>query len=109
MTQPKIKIKKGDQVIVLTGSKSIKGSVGTVKKVLPTEGRVVVEGVNVIRRHLKPSAQNPDGVMTKEASIHISNVAFYDSNVGKAAKLGYKLTDEGKKVRYSKRTGEIIS
>ena len=100
------KIKKGDQVVVLTGKD--KGRKGAVLKVLPTEGRVVVQGVNVVQRHTRPSQANPQGgIVTKEATIHVSNVAHVDSN-GKPTRVGFKIEGD-KKVRVAKTTGEVIN
>jgi large subunit ribosomal protein L24 len=100
------KIKKGDQVVVLTGKD--KGRKGAVLKVLPTEGRVVVQGVNVVQRHTRPSQANPQGgIITKEATIHVSNVAHVDSN-GKPTRVGFKIEGD-KKVRVAKTTGDVIN
>ena len=100
------KIKKGDQVVVLTGKD--KGRKGAVLKVLPSEGRVVVQGVNVVQRHTRPSQANPQGgIITKEATIHVSNVAHVDSN-GKPTRVGFKVEGD-KKVRVAKTTGEVIN
>ncbi|MCZ8088416.1 MAG: 50S ribosomal protein L24 [Brevundimonas sp.] len=99
------KIKKGDRVVVLTGKD--KGRAGKVLRVLPTEQRVVVEGINVVQRHTRPSQLDPQGgIKNKEASIHVSNVAIADAN-GKAARVGFRMED-GKKVRFAKTTGDVI-
>ncbi|HEV7352011.1 MAG TPA: 50S ribosomal protein L24 [Brevundimonas sp.] len=99
------KIKKGDRVVVLTGKD--KGRAGKVLRVLPTEQRVVVEGINVVQRHTRPSQLDPQGgIKNKEASIHVSNVAIADAN-GKAARVGFR-TEDGKKVRFAKTTGDVI-
>lgn len=104
----KVKIKRGDNVIVTTGKN--KGGKGEVLEVIRKEGkdpRVIVAGINVIKKHVKPSAQNPQGgIVEREASLHISNVALVDKN-GKATKAGYKV-DGDKKVRVAKTTGETI-
>ena len=104
----KIKIKRGDNVIVTTGKN--KGSQGEVLEVIRKEGkdpRVVVAGINVVKKHMKPSASNPQGgIVEKEASINISNVALVDAN-GKATKVAYKV-DGDKKVRIAKTTGKEI-
>lgn len=104
----KVKIRRGDNVIVTTGKN--KGSKGEVLEVIRKEGkdpRVVVAGVNVVKKHTKPSAANPQGgIVEKEASINISNVALIDKN-GKATKVSYKI-EEGKKVRVAKTTGETL-
>jgi len=103
---PKLKIKKGDKVVVITGRD--KGKVGEVKKVLPTENRVIVDGVNMIKRHTRPSAGDPGGIVEKEASIHLSNVAYVDPKTDKPTRIGYKTLEDGRKVRYAKRSGEVI-
>ena len=100
---PKLKIKKGDQVVILSGDD--KGKTGEVVKAMPKEGKVVVQGVNLVKRHTKPSQTNPGGIVTKEAPINVSNVALFKD--GKATKIGYK-TVEGKKVRVARKTGEVI-
>ncbi|MBO8152510.1 MAG: 50S ribosomal protein L24 [Candidatus Marinimicrobia bacterium] len=100
-----LKIKKGDTVIVISGDD--KGKVGKVLKVFPKKQRVIVEGVNFIKRHTRPSQKNPQGgIIEKEAPIHISNVVLWFNN--ERTKVGFKVLKDGKKVRYSKKTGEII-
>ena len=100
------KIKKGDSVVVLTGKD--KGRKGTVTKVLPEDGRVVVQGINMVQRHTRPSQGNPNGgIINKEASLHVSNVAHVDSN-GKPTRVGFKVEGD-KKVRYAKTTGDVIN
>ncbi|MGE5203621.1 MAG: 50S ribosomal protein L24 [Acidobacteriota bacterium] len=103
---PKLKIKKGDKVVVITGRD--KGKVGEVKKVMPTENRVIVDGVNMIKRHTRPSAGDPGGIVEKEASIHVSNVAYVDPKTDKPTRIGYKTLGDGRKVRFAKRSGEVI-
>ncbi len=100
----KLKIKKGDQVIVLSGDD--KGKTGEVVKAMPKEGKVVVKGINLVKRHTKPSQTTPGGIVTKEAPINVSNVAVVDKS-GKATKIGYKEVD-GKKVRVARKSGEVI-
>ena len=100
---PKLKIKKGDQVVVLSGND--KGKTGEVVKAMPKENKVVVQGVNLVKRHTKPSQTTPGGIVTKEAPIHVSNVAL--TKDGKATKVGYKVVD-GKKVRVARKTGDVI-
>ena len=101
------KIKKGDSVIVLAGKD--KGRKGTVTKVLPAEGRVVVQGVNMVQRHTRPSQTNPNGgIVNKEASLHISNVAIADPSSGKPTRVGFKIEGD-KKVRVAKKSGEVIN
>jgi large subunit ribosomal protein L24 len=100
---PKMKIKKNDTVIILSGDD--KGKTGVVKKALPRESKVVVEGLNMVKRHTKPSQTTPGGIISKEAAIHVSNVAIVKE--GKATKVGYKTVD-GKKVRVARKTGDVI-
>jgi large subunit ribosomal protein L24 len=100
------KIKKGDRVVVLTGKD--KGRQGTVSKVLPKEERVVVEGLNMVQRHTRPTQFDPQGgIKNKEAPIHVSNVALVDSK-GKPTRVGFRM-DGDKKVRFAKTTGEVIN
>ena len=103
---PKLKIKKGDKVVVITGRD--KGKTGEVKQVMPAENRVLVDGVNMVKRHTKPSAGNAGGIVEKEASIHVSNVAYVDPKTDKPTRIGYKTLEDGRKVRFAKRSGEII-
>ena len=99
------KIKKGDKVIVLTGKD--KGRTGTVRQVLPTENRVIVEGINMVQRHTRPTQADPQGgIKHKEASLHLSNVAIADAN-GKATRVGFKVEGD-QKVRFAKTTGDVI-
>lgn len=101
-----MKIKKGDQVKVITGSS--KGTIAKVKQVLPRENKVIVEGVNVVKKHIKPSQINPEGgIVEKELPIHVSNVMLYDAKAKKASRVGYK-EEKGKKVRYYKKSGSVI-
>jgi large subunit ribosomal protein L24 len=100
----KMKIKKGDKVIVISGDD--KGKTGEVLKALPKEGKVVVQGVNLVKRHTKPSQTTPGGIITKEAAIQVSNVAIVAAD-GKASKVGYKVVD-GVKKRVARKTGEVI-
>jgi large subunit ribosomal protein L24 len=99
------KIKKGDRVIMLAGKD--KGRSGQVTKVMPKDGRVMVSGLNLVRRHTRPSQADPQGgIKSREASVHVSNVAIVDNN-GKPTRVGFRLED-GKKVRFAKSTGEVI-
>ena len=101
----KIKIKKGDKVQVIAGAH--KGSQGTVLKILVANNKAIVEGVNLVKKHNKPSAQNPQGGITeKEAPIHISNLSLLTSD-GKTTRVGYRMEDDTK-VRFSKKTDEVI-
>ncbi|HTV44269.1 MAG TPA: 50S ribosomal protein L24 [Stellaceae bacterium] len=103
---PKLKIKKGDNVVVISGRE--KGRTGEVLRVLPAERRVVVQGVNIARRHTKPRMGEPGGILEKELALHISNVAHVDPVSGKPTRVGYKLLDDGKKVRVARRSGEVL-
>ncbi len=100
------KIKKGDHVVVLTGRD--KGKHGEVIEVRPKESRAVVRGVNVVRKHQKQTAQQEGGIISKEAAIHLSNLALEDPKDGKPTRVGFKLLDDGRKVRVAKRSGEVI-
>lgn len=103
----KMKIKKNDNVIVIAGKD--KGKTGIVKQVLPKENRVVVVGVNRVTRHTKPSQTDPQGGRKQvEAPIHVSNVALTDPKDNKATRVGIKTDKSGAKVRYAKRSGEVI-
>jgi len=100
------KIRKGDRVVVTTGRE--KGKRGEVIRVLRTERRAVVAGVNMVKRHTKPSAGNPGGIVEKEAAIHLSNLALQDPKDGRPTRVGYKFLEDGRKVRVAKRSGEVI-
>jgi large subunit ribosomal protein L24 len=102
----KLKIKKGDNVVVITGRD--KGRSGEVLRVFPAERRLIVQGVHMARRHTKQSMGNPGGIVDKELTIHISNVAHVDPQSGKPTRVGYKVLDGGKKVRVARRSGEVI-
>lgn len=106
MTQPKFKIKKGDTVFVTTGRD--KGKRGTVKKVFLDKAQIIVENINVVIRNVKPDYRNPQGSFKKELPISISNVSLIDPSTDKPAKVGYKLDDTGKKVRYFKKSGTVL-
>lgn len=106
MTQPKLKIKKGDQVIVTTGSS--KGVKGEVLRVDPVAARVVVAGANLKTKHKKPSQASAGGVEKIEASLHVSNVALLDPKKDVATRVGYTTLKDGKKVRVAKKSGETI-
>ena len=102
----KLKIKKGDKVIVTTGKD--KGREGEVIRVIPSENRAVVRGVNVAKRHQRQSASQEGGIVSKELPIDVSNLALRDPKDGKPTRVGYKLLADGKKVRVAKRSGEVI-
>ena len=100
------KIKKGDKVIVVSGKN--KGVIGEVLKILPEKNRAMVRGVNIVKRHTKPTQNDPGGIKEKESTINISNIAFLDEEKNKPTRIGFKFLEDGRKVRYSKLTGEVI-
>ncbi|MEC9367557.1 MAG: 50S ribosomal protein L24 [Pseudomonadota bacterium] len=102
----KVKLRKGDHVIVLAGKDKGKG--GQVLKVMPAENRAIVQGVNVVRRHQRQTPQQDGGIIAREASIHISNLAIEDPKDGKPARIGFKTLKDGRKVRFARRSGEVI-
>jgi len=102
----KLKIKSGDTVTVVAGDH--KGSEGKVMRVMADKNKAIVEGVNMVKKHEKPSASNPQGgIVEKEAAIHISNLSLIDSKTGSPTRVGYRMED-GKKVRFSKKSNEVI-
>ena len=102
------KIKKGDSVVVLSGKD--KGRTGMVARVMPKDAKVVVEGVNIVARHRKPSQTNPQGGIDRfPAPMHISKVALADPKDGKPTRVGFKVLEDGRKVRVAKRSGEVIN
>jgi large subunit ribosomal protein L24 len=102
----KMKIRKGDRVKVITGRS--KGKVGDVLRVLTAEQRVVVSGVNMIKRHTKPGRTDAGGIVEREAAIHVSNVAILDPKSDKPVKIGFKFLDDGRKVRIARGSGETL-
>jgi large subunit ribosomal protein L24 len=102
----KLKIKKGDKVVVITGRD--KGKSGEVLRVLREENRVVVQGVNMVKRHTAPGAGQPGGIVEKEAAIDVSNVAHIDPKTSKPTRVGYKILEDGRKVRVARRSGEVL-
>ncbi|MCP1335195.1 50S ribosomal protein L24 [Futiania mangrovi] len=100
------KIKKGDTVVVLTGRD--KGRKGEVLRVMPAENRAIVSGINMVRRHQRQTAAAEGGIVSKEASIHLSNLAIADPKSGEASRVGFKVLDDGRKVRVAKKSGEVI-
>ena len=100
------KIKKGDTVIVLTGRD--KGRSGEVLRVIPSESRLVVDGVNMVKKHKRPSPASAGGIESMAAPIHISNVAHKDPQSGKATRIGFRILEDGRKVRFAKASGEVI-
>lgn len=107
MAQPKLKIKKGDQVVVLTGKD--RGAKGEVLRVIPADRRVVVAGVNIATMHKKPTQSSPGGIEKIEKPIHVSNVALADPKDGSATRVGYQTLKDGTKVRVAKKSGETVS
>ncbi|MBV9859105.1 MAG: 50S ribosomal protein L24 [Alphaproteobacteria bacterium] len=103
---PKLKIKKGDNVVVLTGRD--KGKKGEVLRVFPAESRLIVQGVNIARRHTRQSLGQAGGIVEKELTIHVSNVAHIDPQSGQPTRVGYKELEDGRKVRVARRSGEVI-
>lgn len=101
-----MKIKKGDKVVVLTGKD--KGRSGEILKMMPKEGRALVGGLNLVKRHTRQSQTAEGGIITKEAPMQVSNLAIADPKDGKATRVGFKTLDDGRKVRFSKRSGEVI-
>jgi len=102
---PKLSVKKGDKVMVIAGSN--KGQSGEIKLVFPKENRAIVDGLNLVKKHTKATQDNPGGINEIEAPIHISNLMVVDAKTGQPTRVGRKLVD-GKSVRYSKKSGEII-
>jgi large subunit ribosomal protein L24 len=100
------KIKKGDKVVVLTGRD--RGRNGEVIRMFPDETRALVRGINMVKRHQKQSAQAEGGIISREASIHLSNLAVADPKDGKATRVGFKILEDGRKVRFAKRSGDLI-
>ena len=105
MNNIKIKLKKGDNVLVTTGKD--KGKSGTILSIIPQKNRAIVKGINIVKKHQKPSKPSGGGIIEKELSIHLSNLAFIAIKDGKKTKIGYKI-EKNKKIRYEKKTGEII-
>lgn len=101
-----MKIKKGDQVIVITGRD--KGKTGEVIKAMPKDSKVVVQGINLVKRHTKPTQESAGGIVSKEHPIHVSNVALIDPKTGKATRVGIKVDENGQKSRVAKKSGEVI-
>lgn len=100
------KIKKGDSVVVLTGKD--KGRTGNVAQIMPKEGKAIVQGINMVKRHQRQSGAQEAGIINREAAIQLSNIALADPKDGKATRVGIKILDDGRKVRYAKRSGEVI-
>ncbi len=100
------KIRKGDKVVVISGSD--KGKKGEVIKLFPKEDRALVRGVNVVKRHQRQTQRQQGGIVSKEASVHLSNLAHVDPKSGGATRIGYKTLNDGKRVRVAKKSGEVI-
>ena len=107
MTQPKLKLKKGDQVVVITGKD--KGKTGEITKVIPADSKVIVSGINMMTKHKKPTQFAQGGLEKTEAPIHVSNVALADPKTGKASRVGYQTLKDGKKVRVARKSGETLA
>ncbi|MEW5729263.1 MAG: 50S ribosomal protein L24 [Pseudomonadota bacterium] len=103
---PGMSVKKGDRVEVLTGKD--KGKRGEVLAAFPAESRVIVQGVNMVKRHQRATPAAPGGIVEKEAPIHVSNVAHIDPKTDKPTRVGVKVLEDGRKVRVAKRSGEVI-
>ena len=102
----KFKIKRGDKVVVIAGRE--KGKSGEVVRVLRDEHRAIVQGLNMVKRHTRPRPGEPGGIVEKEAAIHLSNLAHVDPRTQQPTRIGYKFLEDGRKVRYAKRSGEVI-
>ena len=103
----RLKIKKGDRVVVISGRD--KGKVGEVIKMFPREMRAIVQGVHRVKRHTRPTQANPQGgIVEKEGAIHLSNIAHVDPKSGKPTRVGFKTLKDGNKVRFAKKSGEVI-
>ena len=102
----RFRLRKGDDVVVISGRD--KGKTGSILRVIRSEDRVIVDGINMVKRHTRPSQSEPGGIVNKEAPIHISNVALADPKDGSATRVGYKFLEDGRKVRVAKQSGEVI-
>ncbi len=100
------KLRKGDRVIVLTGRD--KGKRGEILKMMPKEDRAIVQGVNQVKRHQRQTAQQEGGITVKDAPVNLSNLALEDPKDGAPTRVGFRILDDGRKVRFAKRSGEII-
>jgi len=99
-------IRKGDKVVVISGSD--KGKKGSVLKVFPKEDRALVQGVNMVKRHQRQTQTQQAGIVTKESPVHLSNIAHADPKTGKATRIGFKTLGDGRRVRFAKKSGEVI-
>lgn len=100
------KFRKGDNIVVIAGRD--RGKKGSVLKVMPGEERLIVQGVNIVKRHMRASATQAGGIVEKEATIHVSNISHVDPSDGKATRIGFRVLEDNRKVRYAKRSGEIM-
>ncbi|MFT0892432.1 50S ribosomal protein L24 [Pseudochelatococcus sp. G4_1912] len=100
------KIKKGDKIVVLAGRD--KGQTGEVLRVIPDEARALVRGVNLVKRHTRQTTSNEGGIISKEAPLHLSNIAIADPKDGQPTRVGFKVLEDGRKVRFAKRSGDVI-
>ena len=100
------RIKKGDKIAVISGKD--KGKTGEILKVLPKKNKAIVQGINIIKRHTKPASGSPGGIIEKELPIDCSNILHVDPKTGNPTRIGFKTLDDGRKVRYAKKSGEII-
>ena len=100
------KIRKGDRVVVLAGKD--KGRTGEIVKMMPKEGKALVSGINLVKRHQRQTQTQEAGIINKEASLHLSNLAIADPKDGKPTRVGFKIMDDGRKVRVAKRSGDVI-
>ena len=96
----KIKLKKGDEVIILAGKD--KGKIGKIIKVKPLDNKAIVTGINKVKKHTKPDKNQSGGIVEKEMPIHVSNLSYYDATLKKAVKIGFKFSDKNKKIRFNK-------
>ena len=106
MTKPKLKIRKGDEGFVISGKD--KGRKGSVLKVNPATRRILVQGINMVKKHTRPTSAGPGGILEIEAMLHVSNVAHIDPKLDKPTRVGYRVLENGRKVRYAKLSGEVI-
>ena len=102
----KLKIRKGDKVVVITGKD--KGKQGEIIRVIPSENRALVRGINLVKRHTRQTAAQQGGIVSKEAPVHLSNLAVADPKDGKPTRIGFKILKDGRKVRIARRSGEAI-
>ena len=102
----KIKLKKGDEVIILAGKD--KGKIGKIIKVKPLDNKAIVAGINKVKKHTKPDKNQSGGIVEKEMPIHVSNLSYYDTTLKKAVKIGFKFSDKNKKIRFNKQTQKEV-